>query len=100
MLTASELWSMVTGAPQDLASWSRFVALTEFAWQDQALVSDAAEWQVLWFEMEIVNALALAEWEEAGSPRDWLLQWNARYQSDAQTLASSLRRLIVRLGGV
>ena len=96
MLTASELSSLAISAHQDLPSWARFVALTEFAWQDRAVVSDAAEWQALWFEMEIVNALALAEWEEEGAPLDWLTQWKAGYQTDAQILVSKLRRLIDR----
>lgn len=95
MLTASQLSSLLNNAHHDLTCWSSFVALTEFAWQDRSLVTDAAQWQVLWFEMEIVNALALAEWEEQGAPRDWLSYWKAGYQADAQTLASKLRWLIV-----
>jgi len=62
MLTASVLSSLANSAHLDLPSWARFIALTEFAWQDRAVVSDAAEWQTLWFDMEIVNALALCDW--------------------------------------
>lgn len=98
MLTGSELASLAISAHQDLPSWARFVALTEFAWLDPALVSDADGWQAIWFEMEIVNALALAEWEEQGSPDDWLQQWREEYQSDAQALVSRLLRLVVRHG--
>ncbi|MNE84467.1 hypothetical protein D3C80_1813790 [compost metagenome] len=95
MLTEAELTSLACIAHQDLPSWARFVALTEFFWQAHALVTDAAEWQAIWFEMEIVNALALAEWEEQGSPSDWLYRWSTGYQADAQALVSQLRRLIV-----
>lgn len=71
VLTVSALRLLAQQAPQDLMSWSRFVAHTEFAWQNPNLVSDAEGWQTLWFDMEIVSALALAEWEEGGSPQDW-----------------------------
>lgn len=98
MCSASELTSLAISAHQDLPSWARFVALTEFAWQDRALVSDAAQWQALWFEMEIVHALALAEWEEQGSPVNWRHQWCVGYQADAQSLLSQLLHLIARQG--
>ena len=96
MCSASELSSSALSAHHNLPSWARFVALTEFTWKDGTLVSDAAEWQLLWFEMEIVNALALTEWEEQGSPSDWLFQWCAGYQSDAKSLACRLRGLILK----
>ncbi|WEK32867.1 MAG: hypothetical protein P0Y58_11955 [Candidatus Pseudomonas phytovorans] len=96
MPTASELTSLAHRAHEDLKSWSSFVALTEFVWQDSGVVSNARRWQAIWFEMEIVNALALAEWEEQGFPCDWLNRWREEYQSDAQTLLSKLFCLIVR----
>lgn len=71
MLTVSALTVLAQEAPQDLMSWSSLVARTEFVWQDSTLVTDGGAWQALWFEMEIVNGLALAEWEEDGSPQDW-----------------------------
>jgi len=95
MLTSSELISLARGAPEDLKSWSSFVAVTEFVWQNTTLVSDAAKWESIWFEMEIVNALALAEWEEHGSPLDWQRRWREGYQADAQALLSELTRLIL-----
>ena len=33
------------------------VAQTEFVWQHPTLVTNGEEWQALWFEMEILNAL-------------------------------------------
>lgn len=95
MLTSSELISLARGAHKDLKSWSSFVAVTEFVWQNTTLVSDAARWESIWFEMEIVNALALAEWEEQGSPLDWHERWCEGYQADAQALLSELTRLIL-----
>ena len=98
MPTSSQLISHALGAHKDLKSWSGFVALTEFLGQNTALVSDAARWESIWFEMEIVNALALAEWEEDGYPLDWHSRWCDGYQADAQALVSQLFCLIVRCG--
>lgn len=95
MLTVSTLVVLAREAPQDLVSWSRFVAQTEFAWQNPNLVSDAEGWQILWFEMEIVNGLALAEWEEDGSPQDWPYRWREEYQRDAEGLIAELLQLLV-----
>ncbi|WP_235200025.1 hypothetical protein [Pseudomonas monteilii] len=95
MLTVSALRVLAQDAPQDLMSWSHFVARTEFVWQKPNLVSDAEGWQAIWFDMEIVNALALAEWEEGGSPQDWSYSWREGYQIDAEGLIGELLQLLV-----
>ncbi|WP_434120388.1 hypothetical protein [Pseudomonas fortuita] len=94
MLTASELLVLAQEAPQDLKYWSSFVAQTEFTWLETNLVRDGERWQALWFEMEIVNGVALAEWEEEGSPQDWSNRWRAGYEQDARELVSELLLLI------
>jgi len=94
VLTISALMVLAKEAPQDLMRWSSFVAQTEFSWQDTTLVLDAEGWQTLWFEMEIVNGLALAEWEEEGSPPDWSYPWCERYQHDARGLVTELLQLL------
>lgn len=95
MLTVSVLRVLAQEAPQDLMSWSNFVAQTEFVWQHPTLVIDGEEWQALWFEMEILNALALAEWEEEGFPLDWSHRWSEGYEQDARALVPELIALIV-----
>ena len=99
MLTVSALIALAQEAPQDLMRWSSFVARTEFVWQDTTLVSDAEGWQSLWFEMEIVNGLALAEWEEDGSPQDWSCRWREGYEQDARGLIEPLLQLFTRPNG-
>lgn len=96
MLTVSELMLLAREAPQDLMCWSSFVAQTEFAWQNPALVADAEGWQTFWFEMEIVNGLALAEWEDEGSHHGWSYRWREGYEQDARRLVSELLPLLVR----
>ena len=82
--------SLGTRASEDVFAWSAFVAQTEFLWQDTCLVPDGAAWQSLWFELEIVNGIALAEWDDQGRPADWSCRWREAYQQEAAILASEL----------
>lgn len=91
----AQLIRLAEQASDDLFCWSRFVAHTEFLWHDTTLVTDAAGWQRQWFELEIVNGLALSEWEEQGKPEDWSAQWQERYQQEAFGLVSELLGLLV-----
>nr|WP_314872324.1 hypothetical protein [uncultured Pseudomonas sp.] len=81
-------------AAESVCTWSAFVAATEFLWQDADLIKDSDAWQALWFELEIVNALALAEWDEQGRPGDWSVRWCEGYQQDAAELARQLLALL------
>ncbi|WP_226456942.1 hypothetical protein [Pseudomonas sp. AF03-9] len=81
-------------ASEDLFAWAAFVAQTEFLWQDTALVKDAVAWQRLWFELEIINGLALAQWEDQGKPEDWSCSWNKDYRQEAATLATELLAML------
>ncbi|MBO5392375.1 MAG: hypothetical protein J6A65_11340 [Pseudomonas sp.] len=81
-------------ASEDLFAWSAFVAQTEFLWQDAALVQDAVAWQALWFELEIINGLALAQWDDQGRPDEWSCAWNKDYRKDAAALATELAAMV------
>ena len=77
-------------ASDDLFAWSAFVAQTEFLWQDTTLVQDAVAWQRVWFELEIINGLALAQWDDEGRPDDWSGAWDKDYRQEAAGLAAEL----------
>ncbi|EPJ8755049.1 hypothetical protein SBH91_002136 [Pseudomonas putida] len=96
VVTASQLVVLAQEAHQDLMRWSSFVAQTEFIWQHPMVVSDADGWQSIWFEMEILNGLALAEWEDQGAPRDWSYRWSEAYEQEAQSLVSELLPLLIK----
>lgn len=94
MTDKTQLMRQAERASEDLFAWTDFVAKTEFLWQDNTLIEDAEAWQSLWFELEILNGLALAEWEEQGRPADWSAAWHNAYQQDARELAAELMALI------
>lgn len=90
-LGVTKYWpALAERASEDLFAWSSFVAQTEFLWQDTALVQDPVAWQRFWFELEIINGLALAQWEDQGRPDDWSCCWNKDYRQEAAALASEL----------
>ncbi|MDO7928207.1 hypothetical protein Q6A51_15555 [Pseudomonas sp. KFB-139] len=93
MANKAQLIEQAKQASETLFAWASFVARTEFLWQDSTLVTDAEAWQSLWFELEILNGLALAEWEEQGRPADWSATWRETYQQDARELAAELLTL-------
>lgn len=93
MTDKAQLTELGAKAAQSVFAWCEFVAHTEFLWQDTTLVADAAAWQRQWFELEIVNGLALAEWEEAGRPGQWTARWREAYQQDAIELVTALLAL-------
>jgi hypothetical protein len=51
-------------------------------------------YQACWFELEILNALALDEWETDGKPGVWLVSWNRRYEKNARALVEKLCSLL------
>lgn len=57
--------------------------------------SDLSIYDKLWFELEIVNASALSDWEEQGKPSNWVAEWET-YKPDAVELVESLVALIER----
>lgn len=94
MVNKAQLIEQGERASEDVFAWASFVAETEFLWQNSDLVPDADAWQSLWFELEIVNGLALAEWDEQGRPADWSTTWRENYQQDARELAAELLALL------
>ncbi|MBX8522348.1 hypothetical protein K5D33_21090 [Pseudomonas cichorii] len=94
MADQAQLMKQAERASENLFAWADFVAQTEFLWQDNPLIEDAKAWQSQWFELEILNGLALAEWEEQGRPADWSAVWRNNYQQDVRELVAELMTLI------
>ncbi|QHF45958.1 hypothetical protein PspS35_19995 [Pseudomonas sp. S35] len=90
----AQLIRLAEQASEDLFRWSLFVAHTEFLWHDTTLVTDAGAWQRQWFELEIVNGLALSAWEEDGRPDDWSARWREGYQLEAVEVLRELLALL------
>lgn len=72
----------------NLASDSVY-AFAEFAKDTEHLFSECSDkaaleiYRATWFELEIVNAVALAEWEADARPRDWGERWHQTFRGEA-----------------
>lgn len=50
--------------------------------------------RLLIFDMEVINALALCDWEQDECPSAWAL-WSLEYQQDADQLNTQLKSLLL-----
>lgn len=71
-------------ATENCLSFAKFVAEAEF-------LSDDPCYRAAWFDAEMVNALALAEWEDQGRPDDWADEWQRAFKADAVEVTRALR---------
>src|SRR5690349_10264201 len=100
-MKASEILVRARSAAETHLEYARFVHDVEVLHDDADAVTDekrTAAYQACWFELEIVNALALDEWESAGKPSDWASEWDGRYKKDAEELIGNLCAILRRLG--
>ncbi len=81
----------------DVVSFARFVNYAEDLPQLNDLFEDEHDkdnYQQIWFELEIINALALSEWENEGCPADWQTHWESEYKHDASELMDELLKTL------
>lgn len=46
------------------------------------------------FDIEVINALSLTDWDLAGRPINWS-DWSAEYKNDADNLVSQLKNILI-----
>jgi hypothetical protein len=96
-MKAANILALAETAADDHFKYARFVNEAELLQGEIDPFADdekIAAYQACWFELEIVNALALDEWESEGKPDSWLDSWNERYKQDAKELVGKLCSLL------
>lgn len=76
--------------------FSEFVKNSEEFINDEIAIPEKdkrCSYSKYWFEMEIINALALEAWESDGSPLNWQNPWDENYKDDAINLITKLCNL-------
>lgn len=84
-------------ALDNITAFARFVSYAEALTQSETLFDSdnhKAEYQQVWFELEILNALALSHRKEDGCPVNWKAQWDSACKQDAAHLTKTLLNLL------
>jgi hypothetical protein len=84
-----------------LGSFAAFVQESEFfALQNPQYFRKrelANSYSKLWMNLEVLNALALDDWDQKGRPEDYGSVWDSRYRSDALYAVNELLAFLDRL---
>lgn len=89
----NDIYEYAYSSLNDVVSFARFVSYAENLPQLNELFEDECNrdnYQKIWFELEIINALALSAWEDEGCPADWQTRWELGYKQDASELMDEL----------
>jgi hypothetical protein len=79
----SDFEALAADALDNIFEFAEFTKQTEHLFDDSSNVTALHAFRVAWFELEIVNATALSEWETDGRPENWDAKWKGRFLSDA-----------------
>jgi hypothetical protein len=74
---------LASHAAENIFNFADFTSRAEDLFSNSENADALRRYQSAWFELEIVNATALAEWESEGRPTQWTEKWVAKYRSDA-----------------
>ncbi|BBB62225.1 hypothetical protein UNDKW_3952 [Undibacterium sp. KW1] len=78
-------------------------AFAKFVWESEKHCANNVSGEVedlqtqyrrIWMELEIVNALALDDWESKGKPQNWLPEWDRKYKNQALEIVAELRAIL------
>lgn len=95
MINSQKILTDANNASSNIFLYSSFVSSTEFILNDKNLkIINKDKYKDCWNEMEILNAIALAEWEDDGKPLSWEEKWKAIYQNDAKNLITNFLKNI------
>lgn len=84
-------------ATKDVFAFANFAQQSENLFGGSPDAEALSRYQSAWFEVEIVNAVALADWEADGRPVSWDDKWRKLYQSSAADAVTVLESAAANL---
>lgn len=94
--TLQELIAEAGSAGDDHLAFARFVQQAEILCESFLSNEIGSQLSEHWFELEILNASALSDWEDEGRPDVWQAPWTGLYQADAVELLTEFVHLLRR----
>jgi len=89
--------TLAAHAVDSVFAFADFTKRTENLFSEASDATALQEYRSAWFELEIVNATALDEWEMDGRPESWDCKWRERFEKDAEETVRMVRAAAQRL---
>lgn len=90
-MTHSEFEVLAAHAVDSVFAFADFTRQTEHLFDGSPSAAALQTYRSAWFELEIVNATALDEWETDGRPETWDAKWKERFLKDAEETVGMVR---------
>ena len=91
--------TLAAHAVDSVFTFADFTKQTEHLFAESPNAAALQAYRSAWFELEIVNATALDEWETDGRPGSWDNKWKERFLTDAVETVGMVRTAAQRLAG-
>jgi hypothetical protein len=89
-MDVQELHQRAKSASDSVYKLADFAKATEHLFSNCPDEAALERYRATWFELEIVNAAALAEWEADGRPQDWSAEWQQTFRDEAVTVINQM----------
>jgi hypothetical protein len=86
-----EFETLAAHAVDSVFAFADFTKRTEHLFDQYPDAQALQAYRGAWFEVEIVNATALDEWETDGRPGTWDIKWKERFLKDAEETVGLVR---------
>jgi hypothetical protein len=93
----SDFETLAAQALGSVFAFADFTKRTEHLFDESTNAAALQAYRSAWFELEIVNATALDEWETDGRPRTWDTKWNERFLKDAEETVGMVKAAAQKL---
>lgn len=90
-MNRSDFENLAAHAVDSVFAFADFTKRTEHIFDGSPNAAALQAYRSAWFELEIVNATALDEWETDGRPGTWDVKWNERFLKDAVETVGMVR---------
>ena len=87
----TEFEALSAHAADNVLAFADFTKWAEHLFKDSADQVALQVYQNAWFELEVVNAVALDQWEMDGRPGIWDVKWKERFLKDAEETVDMVR---------
>lgn len=83
--------TMATSATDSVFAFANFTERAELLFSESQDAEALRTYRSAWFDLEIVNATALDEWQLDGRPSNWQDKWSSNFLKEAVETVDMVR---------